>query len=106
MVREGAKVGEDDAYGHTIDREDARALRGILVVGIGTVAVALARLASLNSSELGTLELAAAFLCYVLALPLVGIPSLVVLVNAAFPATLHRATCELCAVWLLWNGGW
>jgi hypothetical protein len=89
-----------------VEREDVRAIRGILAVGVFAVAAALARHVSVDSSGLGMVELAAAFLCYLFALPLVGIPSLVVFCNAVFPQTLHRATCELCAVWLLWNGGW
>ena len=100
----GDQIASREAIG--VDREDVRAIRGILSVGVCAVAAALARQVSVDSSGLGMVELAAAFLCYLFALPLVFIPFLVVFCNAWFPQTLHRATCELCAVWLLWNGGW
>eukprot|EP00802_Teleaulax_amphioxeia_P005243 Tamp_05247.p1 GENE.Tamp_05247~~Tamp_05247.p1 ORF type:complete len:347 (+),score=37.77 Tamp_05247:190-1230(+) len=73
------------------------------MAGAGSVAMGLARRIALGSAGW---ELVAALVCHILALPLVGVPFAILVVNALLPGVMTRATCELCAVWLLWNFGW
>jgi hypothetical protein len=76
---------------------------GWVCARVGSVAVALARQVACGSSAV---ELTAALLCYLLAFPFVGIPTSILLLNALLRGRMHRGTCELCAVWVMWNGGW
>ena len=102
-LRRGAELRErKDAFGHRVAHSDAHVLQRLVLLGLGIMAAGIARLIALDCAA-G--EIGAAILCY-LALLLGGIPSLLVCVNALAPGRLSRRLCELCAVWLLWNGGW
>jgi len=95
--------GRADRFGHRVESADLKALLCVGMAGAGSVAMGLARRIALGSAGW---ELVAALVCHILALPLVGVPFAILVVNALLPGVMTRATCELCAVWLLWNFGW